>query len=78
MWTRTWTLAGLVADIPNVGDYFKYDLGRESFIVVRTGDAPEAIKAYYNVCHHRGNRPASVHVRVHIRSHSSSAYSVLV
>ena len=56
MWTRTWTLAGLVADIPNVGDYFKYDLGRESFIVVRTGDAPEAVKAYYNVCHHRGNR----------------------
>ncbi|MDH3641081.1 MAG: aromatic ring-hydroxylating dioxygenase subunit alpha [Gammaproteobacteria bacterium] len=56
MWARTWTLAGLVADIPNVGDYFKYDLGPESFIVVRTGDAPHAIKAFYNVCHHRGNR----------------------
>jgi phenylpropionate dioxygenase-like ring-hydroxylating dioxygenase large terminal subunit len=56
MWTRTWTLAGLVSDIPEIGDYFKYDLGRESFIVVRTGDRPEAIKAFYNVCHHRGNR----------------------
>ncbi len=56
MWSRTWTLAGLVADIPDIGDYFKYDLGRESFIVVRTGNEPQAIKAYYNVCHHRGNQ----------------------
>jgi phenylpropionate dioxygenase-like ring-hydroxylating dioxygenase large terminal subunit len=56
MWSRTWTLAGLVADIPNVGDYFKYDLGRESFIVVRTGEQIDAIKAFYNVCHHRGNQ----------------------
>ncbi|MCZ6620055.1 MAG: aromatic ring-hydroxylating dioxygenase subunit alpha [Gammaproteobacteria bacterium] len=56
MWTRTWTLAGLVADIPKVGDYFKYDLGRESFIVVRTGEQPDAIKAFYNVCQHRGNQ----------------------
>lgn len=56
MWTRTWTLAGLVSDIPEVGDYFRYDLGRESFIVVRTGEHPEAIKAFYNVCHHRGNQ----------------------
>jgi phenylpropionate dioxygenase-like ring-hydroxylating dioxygenase large terminal subunit len=59
LWTRTWTLAGLVADIPKVGDYFKYDLGRESFIVVRTGHAPDAIKAFYNVCHHRGNQLVS-------------------
>ena len=52
MWTRTWTLAGLVADIPKIGDYFKYELGRESFIVVRTGEQANAIKAFYNVCHH--------------------------
>ena len=56
MWCRTWTLAGLVSDIPDVGDYFKYDLGRESFIVVRTGEQPAAIKAFYNVCQHRGNQ----------------------
>ncbi|MFP6837845.1 MAG: aromatic ring-hydroxylating dioxygenase subunit alpha [Pseudomonadales bacterium] len=56
MWARTWTLAGLVADIPKVGDYFKYDLGRESFIVVRIGEQPDAIKAFYNVCQHRGNQ----------------------
>ncbi len=56
MWSRTWTLAGLVSDISRVGDYFKYDLGRESFIVVRTGEQPDAIKAFYNVCQHRGNQ----------------------
>jgi carnitine monooxygenase subunit len=54
MWTKVWTLAGFASDIPKVGDYFKYDLGRESFIVVRS--KPEKIQAYYNVCPHRGNQ----------------------
>jgi carnitine monooxygenase subunit len=54
MWTKVWTIAGFACDIPNVGDYFKYDLGRESFIVVRT--KPDKIQAYYNVCPHRGNQ----------------------
>ena len=54
VWTKVWTLAGLVSDIPKVGDYFKYDLGRESFVVVRS--APDNIKAFYNVCPHRGNQ----------------------
>ena len=56
MWRKTWSLAGLLADIPNVGDYFKYDLGPESFIIVRTGTGAHDVKAYYNVCQHRGNR----------------------
>jgi phenylpropionate dioxygenase-like ring-hydroxylating dioxygenase large terminal subunit len=54
LWTRTWQIAGRVSDIPKVGDYFLFELGRESFIIVRTG--PTTIGAYYNVCHHRGNR----------------------
>jgi carnitine monooxygenase subunit len=54
LWTKVWTLAGLTCDIPNVGDYFKYDLGKESFVVVRTAEA--TIKAFYNVCPHRGNQ----------------------
>lgn len=56
MWMKSWALAGLAQDIPQVGDYLRYQLGKESFIVVRTGTAPDAIKAYYNVCPHRGNR----------------------
>lgn len=54
LWTKVWTLAGMVCDIPNVGSYLKYDLGRESFIVVRS--EPGKIKAYYNVCPHRGTQ----------------------
>ena len=49
MWTRIWTLAGVAKDIPEVGDYFKYDLGPESFIVTRHGTGPNDISAYYNV-----------------------------
>jgi phenylpropionate dioxygenase-like ring-hydroxylating dioxygenase large terminal subunit len=54
MWTKVWTLAGMAADIPNPGDWFKYDLGVESFVVVRGDDG--AIRAFYNVCPHRGNQ----------------------
>jgi phenylpropionate dioxygenase-like ring-hydroxylating dioxygenase large terminal subunit len=56
MWTRIWTLAGPVSDVPDPGDYFLYELGRESIIIVRTGSGE--IKAFYNVCPHRGNQLA--------------------
>ncbi len=52
---KTWTFAGLVVDVPEVGDYIKYDLGKESFIIVRHGPDSDDIAAYYNVCPHRGN-----------------------
>src|SRR3546814_898732 len=58
MWTKSWSFAGLAHDIPEIGDYFKVDLGRESFIVVRNGPGDHDIAAYYNVCPHRGNRIA--------------------
>lgn len=54
LWTRSWTCAGRSADIAAVGSWFRYDLGRESFIVVRT--AEDRIEAFHNVCPHRGNR----------------------
>ena len=56
LWTRVWTIAGPASDIPEVGDYFKYDLLHESFIITRVGDGPNDIKAWYNVCGHRGNQ----------------------
>jgi phenylpropionate dioxygenase-like ring-hydroxylating dioxygenase large terminal subunit len=56
VWMKTWAFAGLLIDIPSVGDYFRYNLGKESFVVVRTGPGEQDIKAYYNVCPHRGNR----------------------
>ena len=54
MWTQVWLNAGRVSDIPEVGDYFTHEIGRESFIFMRT--APAEIKGYYNVCPHRGSR----------------------
>lgn len=54
MWTKVWLMAGFASDIPNAGDWFKYDIGVESFVVVRGGD--DRIRAFYNVCPHRGNQ----------------------
>ena len=54
LWTKTWTCAGRVSDIAEVNQWFKYDLGRESFFVIRS--SASEIKAFYNVCRHRGNQ----------------------
>ena len=54
LWPKVWQHAGRVEEIPNVGDFLTYDIGDDSIIVVRT--APDTIKAYHNVCSHRGRR----------------------
>lgn len=54
MWPRTWQAACREDHIPEVGDYYVYDLGPYSFIIVRS-DADE-IKAHYNACLHRGTK----------------------
>lgn len=54
IWTRCWLFAGLVADLPDPGDYFVYEVGGESILVLRDEEA--GIRAFYNVCQHRGNR----------------------
>lgn len=56
VWMKTWAFAGLLQDIPEKGDYLRYNLGKESFVVVRTGPGEQDIRAFYNVCPHRGNR----------------------
>jgi phenylpropionate dioxygenase-like ring-hydroxylating dioxygenase large terminal subunit len=53
LWPRVWLLAGVTPDIPEAGDFFVYDFGRESFVIVRQEDG--GIKAFYNVCPHRAN-----------------------
>lgn len=53
LWPKTWLLAGVTSDVTHIGDYFLFDIGRDSFIVVRTDTG---VKAFYNVCTHRGNR----------------------
>ncbi|MDB4299521.1 aromatic ring-hydroxylating dioxygenase subunit alpha [bacterium] len=53
VWTKTWLIAGVVSDIPALGDYFLFRILDESFIISRTA---EGIRAFYNVCPHRGAR----------------------
>jgi phenylpropionate dioxygenase-like ring-hydroxylating dioxygenase large terminal subunit len=56
LWMKSWAFAGLAQDVPEIGDHFRYDLGKESFIVTRVAEGDSGIKAFYNVCPHRGNR----------------------
>ena len=54
MWTRVWLLAGRESDLAAPGDYFTFEIGSESILVIRQPDG--SIVARYNVCMHRGNR----------------------
>ena len=54
MWTKVWLLAGVERDVATPGDWFTFDLGRESIIVTRARDGH--LHAHFNVCLHRGNR----------------------
>ena len=54
MWTKVWLLAGRASDAPSPGDYFTFEIGPESVLVVRQRDG--SLAARYNVCMHRGNR----------------------
>jgi nitrite reductase/ring-hydroxylating ferredoxin subunit len=54
LWGKVWQAVCRVEELREVGDYVTYDIMDESIIIVRT--SPEDIKAYYNVCQHRGRR----------------------
>ena len=54
IWTRCWLFSGLVSDLADSGDYFVYQIGRESVVILK--DERGDIRAFYNVCQHRGNR----------------------
>jgi phenylpropionate dioxygenase-like ring-hydroxylating dioxygenase large terminal subunit len=54
MWSRVWLLGARLIDIPEPGDYVVTEIGRESILIVRQAD--QRVRAFYNVCQHRGNR----------------------
>ncbi len=53
---RAWLNVGRVEELPRVGSYFtkEIDAARASVIVVKGRD--EQIRAFYNICRHRGNK----------------------
>lgn len=54
IYLRAWLYAGHISEIPRVGDWFLYELDRESVIVIRA--AEDRVNALVNVCRHRGSR----------------------
>ncbi|MFZ2177973.1 MAG: aromatic ring-hydroxylating dioxygenase subunit alpha [Rhodococcus sp. (in: high G+C Gram-positive bacteria)] len=54
LWAKVWQQVGRVDELADVGDFLTYDILDDSIIVART--APDTIRAYYNVCSHRGRR----------------------
>jgi len=54
LWRKVWQQVGRVEEIPEVGSYLTYDILDDSILIVRS--AAEKIRAYYNVCSHRGRR----------------------
>ena len=51
---RTWQLAGHVSSLPAPGSYITADAGDQPVLVVRDEDG--GLRAYRNVCRHRGSR----------------------
>jgi Rieske 2Fe-2S family protein len=50
-----WLMVDHASRIPAAGDYFSFEYGRgENVIILRSGDGN--VKAFHNVCRHRGSR----------------------
>jgi len=54
---QDWICAGRANRIPTAGDYFLRDIAGESIIITR--DASNSLRAFFNVCRHRGTRICS-------------------
>ncbi len=54
MWLKRWLCACREEDVPNVGDRVPFEVGRLSFLIVRTEQ--NQLKAFYNSCLHRGTK----------------------
>ena len=67
VWTKAWLITVRADDIPDEGDFLVEEIGRESILIVRQADG--GVKAFYNVCQHRGNK------LVHVESGSMPSFT---
>ena len=58
VWSKAWLFAGFTQDVREPGDFFLFELEKESIIISRTEQ--KELKAFYNVCQHRGARLLNV------------------
>lgn len=54
LWPKIWQMAARLEDIPNVGDFITYNICDDSFVIMRSSE--DTIRAFYNVCPHRGRQ----------------------
>ena len=54
IFSRHWIYVGVEPDVPEAGDVMTIDIGKSSILIVR--DDTEQVKAFHNVCRHRGAR----------------------
>ncbi len=58
LWRKVWLQAGRFEDIPTPGSFLTYDIGPDSVIIVHQVDG--SLRAFHNVCPHRGRRLVDV------------------
>lgn len=54
LFRKSWACVGRTDEIPNAGDFRTYEVGGSGVIVLR--NVQGALRAYHNVCRHRGTR----------------------
>lgn len=54
IFSRMWLCVGREEDLSEAGDYLTRDIGAQSVVVLRDRDA--SLRAFHNVCRHRGSR----------------------
>lgn len=63
LWPRVWQMVERETDLPNPGDWLTYNVADESIVVLRNDDG--SLRAFHNVCPHRGRQLVSVPDGVH-------------
>src|SRR5438105_4307066 len=58
LWPKIWQMVERVTDLPNPGDWITYNVAEESVIILRKDDGN--LRAFHNVCPHRGRQLISV------------------
>jgi phenylpropionate dioxygenase-like ring-hydroxylating dioxygenase large terminal subunit len=54
LWPNAWQFACREEEIEEPGSFFEYEINDQSVVIVRTNEG--AVKAFYNVCLHRGTQ----------------------
>jgi phenylpropionate dioxygenase-like ring-hydroxylating dioxygenase large terminal subunit len=57
LWPKVWQMAGRTEELPEVGSFITYEILDDSILIIRT--AKDKLKAFHNVCSHRGRRLVS-------------------